>query len=143
MNVFALTRDFDRVFDDVLGNFAWRPRLSTASDFAFAPRLNVTETADRWTVTAELPGVLQEDVDLSLEGEELTIKGEKKAAPLGDGEKNLHLERSFGGFARTLTLPGDINREQVAATFAHGVLTISLPKAQDAKNGVKKISINS
>jgi HSP20 family protein len=113
-----------------------------------APRMDVTEDEKTVTLTAELPGVKESDIDVSLVGDQLTIKGEKRSEH--DEEKQvegrtLHrVERSYGAFQRTLSVPHKIDPEQVSAEFTDGVLTITLPKPPDAiaeKQG-RKIEVN-
>ena len=101
-----------------------------------APRIDVSETGNDLTLTVELPGVEEKDIDVSMSGNQLTIKGEKKSEH--DEKKDeegrvLHrVERSYGSFQRTMTVPFDVEPEKVSAAFKDGVLTITLPKPQEA-----------
>ena len=103
-----------------------------------APRVDVSETAQDVTLKVELPGVDEKDIDVSLSGNQLTIKGEKKSEheEKQDGENGGRLfhrvERSFGAFQRTMTVPFDVEPGKVSADFKDGVLTIKLPKPADA-----------
>ena len=104
---------------------------------ALAPRVNVSETAKEMRLTVELPGVAENDVDVSLSGNELTIKGEKKSEreekkDQEEGRVFHRVERSFGAFQRTVTLPFDVEPDKVTAAFKDGVLTITLPKPEGA-----------
>jgi HSP20 family protein len=113
-----------------------------------APRVDVTEDDKAVTLTAELPGVKEADIEVSLVGDQLSIKGEKRSEH--DEQKDMEgrtlhrMERSYGAFQRTLTLPYQVDPAQVSAQFRDGVLTISVPKPPDAvaqKQG-RKIEIN-
>jgi HSP20 family protein len=105
-----------------------------------APRVDVSETAKEVTLKVELPGVDEKDIDVSLSGNQLTIKGEKKTEQADEGKKEgengrvFHrVERSFGAFQRSMTVPFDVEPDKVAADFKDGVLTITLPKPQGAE----------
>ena len=113
-----------------------------------APRVDVAEDDKAVTLTAELPGVTEKDIDVSLVGDQLTIKGEKRSEH--EEKKELEgrvvhrTERSFGAFHRTITVPYKVDPNQVSADFKDGVLRITLPKPPDAiaqKEG-QKIEVN-
>jgi len=113
-----------------------------------APRVDIAEDDRAVTLTAELPGVKEADIEVSLVGDQLSIKGEKRSEHDEKKEmegRTLHrMERTYGAFQRTLTLPYQVDPAQVSAQFRDGVLTISLPKPPDAvaqKQG-RKIEIN-
>jgi len=105
------------------------------------PAIDVKETPEGLTVTAELPGLDQSDVEISLEEDVLTIKGEKKAEATRE-EKGMHIqERSYGSFARSLQLPFAPKADAVTASFAKGVLTVTLPKPPEAPKPSSRIEI--
>src|SRR5262245_59099968 len=113
-----------------------------------APRVDVAEDDKSVTLTAELPGVKETDIEVSLVGDQLTIKGEKRSEhdekKESDGRTVHRTERSYGAFQRTLTVPYQIDPAQVSAQFRDGVLTVTLPKPPDAveqKQG-RRIEIN-
>ena len=113
-----------------------------------APRVDVAEDEKAVTLTAELPGVKEKDIDVSLVGDQLTIKGEKRSEHEDkkevEGRVVHRTERSYGAFQRTITVPYQVDPGQVAAEFRDGVLTITLPKPPDAvaqKQG-QKIEVN-
>jgi HSP20 family protein len=113
-----------------------------------APRVEVAEDATTVTVTVELPGVTEADVDIALRDDQLTIKGEKRSDHNQKKEIEGHVlhrtERSYGAFQRTLTLPYRMEPERIVATLRDGVLKITMPKPADAqvqKEG-RKIEIN-
>ena len=97
------------------------------------PAVNLYDSGDRYLLTAELPGMTPEALDLSITGETLTLRGERRR-PEGVGEESYRRqERQFGRWARTVTLPERVDGGRVSAGFAHGILTVSLPKAEEAK----------
>lgn len=95
--------------------------------------VNVWAEADRVTVTAELPGVAPEDVEVSVVGRRLTIRGERGAGTPGEGVRYHRRERTGGRFGRAVTLPFPVEGDQVAATLKDGVLTVTLPRAEADK----------
>ncbi|WP_261967998.1 Hsp20/alpha crystallin family protein [Prosthecodimorpha staleyi] len=107
------------------------------------PALDVAETADAIEVTAELPGVDEKDVDVSVANRLLTIKGEKKSEH-ETKDKDLHVvERAYGAFSRAVPLPFAPDPKTVEATFANGVLKVHLPKPPEAAKTAEKIAIKS
>jgi HSP20 family protein len=132
-------RDVNRLFDDVFRG------LGTSRFGAFErglgwPNVEFTETEKEFRVTAELPGLDDKDVELSIEDGVLTLKGEKKAE-VEDKERG-YSERSYGRFERRIALPRSVERDQADATFNNGVLTVTLPKSQAANENRRRIPIN-
>jgi HSP20 family protein len=99
----------------------------------WSPRLDLSETKDALIVRAEIPGLEAKDVQISLQEQILTIKGEKKQEKEEKDEHHYRMERSYGVFARSLRLPVPVDQEKVTARFKNGLLTIALPKAPSAK----------
>jgi HSP20 family protein len=130
---FSLQRDMNRLFDDALRGFgaASTSRQSQAGGSVEA-RMNVSETENELRISAELPGVDEKDVEVTLEGDVLTIRGEKKfEEERGDKKENYHfVERSYGSFQRSVQLPYSVKAEDVSAEFRNGVLTLTLPKSE-------------
>jgi len=119
-----LHREVNRLFDDVMRG----PGSAGGAEAAtLVPAMNVSETGQEIRIAAELPGVPEQDVQVELNGDMLTIRGEKRAEH-EDAQHHL-AERTFGAFARTIRLPFAPRPEEVNATFEHGVLRITLPKA--------------
>lgn len=142
--------DMDRLFDRFAGTFGL-PSLARMFDtptFSFesggglpSPAVDITEDADCYRITAELPGMSEQDVDVSLSGDRLTLKGEKRQET-EKTEANYHLtERSWGSFQRSFLLPPDVDREKINAAFAKGVLTVTLAKTAQAQQQQKKIEV--
>lgn len=138
----SLQWDMNRLFEDALRGLgpAATAGQSQAGGIVEA-RMNVSETEKELRISAELPGVDEKDVDVTLEGDVLTIRGEKKFDQERGGEKeNFHfIERSYGSFQRSVQLPYPVNPEDVRAEFHNGVLTLTLPKSQQQQR--RKIPI--
>jgi len=126
-DLFQTRRELDRVFDRF-----FTPGSVTGP---WAPAVDVRETKDSIEVVAELPGMRQEDVEVSIENNLLTISGEKKQEVTeGNPESEYHLvERRCGRFERSFTLPRTVDAEKISARFEQGLLTVTLPKAEAAK----------
>ncbi|MDA8077583.1 MAG: Hsp20/alpha crystallin family protein [Nitrospiraceae bacterium] len=114
--------------------------LSTPMGVEFPP-VNISENAEGAVITAELPGVWPSDVEISVKGNTLTLKGSRKADELKDGEFYQRRERWNGEFNKTLELPFEINADKVAARYSRGVLTVAAPRAESEKP--RKITISS
>lgn len=106
---------------------------------AWAPALDVSETQEKFVIMMELPGVSPEDVDISVEDSTLVVRGERRFYREQNEESFHRIERRFGEFARTLTLPSTADAQNIRASFDGGVLTIEVPKREEAKP--KKITI--
>jgi HSP20 family protein len=107
------------------------PRMLLSNDWSLA--LDVAENDEEYTIQASLPGINPEDLDISIESNVLTIKGEYKQEEEQEGLRYHMRERRYGSFCRSLSLPNTVNTEAVDAKYEAGVLTLSLPKAEEAK----------
>jgi HSP20 family protein len=135
----SLFQEVQRTFED----FSRRtPFLRFGSDM-LSPKIDVAESKDAIEVTAELPGVDEKDVDVTLADDVLTIRGEKRTErDEQDKDKNWHVvERGFGSFTRAIPLPFDADASKVEAKFDKGVLRIRLPKPAEAAKKQQKIEI--
>ena len=131
---FTLNREFDRVFNQAF--------TGTPTAQLWVPATDVMEKTDGYVISLELPGVLPEHVDLSFEKNTLTIRGSKAPSISNseNGEVRVYAaERMSGSFERTVRLPEYVDADRIEATFAHGVLTVTVPKTQAATP--RKISI--
>lgn len=139
-NSFAMMQNkMNRIFDSFTRSLGVDSFPAVYS--SFMPRLDVTEDAKAFTVTAELPGMSDKDIDLSIAGDTLTIRGEKKEEKEGKNKNYFYSERTYGSFSRSIPLPRQIDVFKVAASFKKGVLTITLPKTAAAMEELKKISV--
>jgi HSP20 family protein len=130
-------REMDRMFDDFFGGGFLQPHGKQS----VTPAVDINETEKEVVVTAELPGVSDKDIELTLVGDILTIRGNKKTEheeKIGD---SYYVERRFGSFTRSLRLPFDVSDEKVDAKFKNGVLTIHLPKPAELQKWVRRIEV--
>ena len=138
----AMRREMNRLFDDVFGGFGLPTAFGPAlRQMPVAPKIDVSETDNEIQVTAEMPGIDQNDVEVLLEDDRLIIRGEKKEER-EDKDRNYHLrERVEGAFSRTLPLPFAPDPNQVKAEFKNGVMTITIPKPQEVKQKQHRIEV--
>jgi HSP20 family protein len=111
----------------------------SAARARFAPSVDISEDDHRYVVTAELPGSTKDDITVELKDQVLTIRGEKRNEREEKKEQSRWIERSYGSFSRSFTLPSNAAADRVKAEFNNGVLTVEVPKAEEAKP--KAISI--
>jgi HSP20 family protein len=119
-----------RPFPSLFGRDRWLPIRPLSMQM---PSLDVYEEKDTVVVKAELPGMKKEDVEVSLTGETLTIKGEKKEDKEVKEDDYYRRERSYGSFLRTVALPCEVKSDEIKASFKDGVLEIRMPKTEEAK----------
>jgi HSP20 family protein len=132
---FALQTQMQRLFDDFSEGF--EPALREPAGM---PKVDVAETEDSIQVTADLPGLTEKDVDVTLSDGSLVIRGQKEQQK-EDKNKNYHrIERSYGAFHRVIDLPAPVDESKVDASFRNGVLTVLLPKTEPSSPG-KRIEV--
>ncbi len=131
----SLHREMNRLFDDVYRGVPAEDQGAGAARSIISASMNVSETDDAYRVTAELPGVKEEDIDIRLDEDVLSIRGEKKfERSEGDEKENYHfVERAYGSFQRSMRLPTPVDQDKVEASCDNGVLTITLPKTERAE----------
>lgn len=131
--VFGLRREIDRLFDDMYGNVSGRP--------GWTPAVDVREDEKELTILAELPGLKQDDVEVTCDNGVLTIRGEKSEERKEGDDRRYHLvERTYGSFTRSFQLPQAVDESKIEGSFENGVLTVRIPKA--ALPQPKRIQIN-
>ncbi len=136
----SLFREIEKTFDD-FSRRAPFVGVSATGEGLRAPKIDVSEADDAIDVTAELPGVEEKDIDITLLEDVLTIRGEKKDER-DDKDKNWHVvERRYGAFSRSIALPCEPDASKVEAKFSNGILHIHLPKSADIAKKEKKIEI--
>ncbi|EKD87733.1 MAG: hypothetical protein ACD_35C00246G0002 [uncultured bacterium] len=142
--VMAIQNEMNRMFDQFFNDpftLLSMPALRSVVDFM--PRIDISETETAMLVTAELPGMEEKDIKLTLENESLIISGEKKNDLEEKGKSFHRVERSYGSFQRVIPLVGEIQQDKVEAKFKNGVLNITLPKTPAAARQTHKIEIKS
>lgn len=135
----SLHREMNRLFDDVFRNFGVDPRVRRAS--AGWPNIEVADEDRALRVTAELPGMEEQDVEVLLEDGALTLRGEKRAESQDNARR--FSERFYGRFERVIPLGYEIDEDKIVANFKSGVLTITLPKSERAQSRARRIAISS
>jgi HSP20 family protein len=135
----SLHREVNRLFDDVFRGFGV-PSFGGFDRSLSLPNVELGETDKEVRITAELPGLDEKDVDITVEEGVLTLRGEKKSE-VEDKDRG-YTERSYGRFERRIGLPRGIERDKASAAFKNGVLTIVLPKAEAANENVRRIPVN-
>jgi len=128
-----LQRDMDRMLSTGYPSY-----LRSAPSF---PALNIWSNEDELIITAEVPGINPEDLDLSVVGDNLTLKGERKAEEMDENARYHRQERGYGSFSRTVQLPFPVDIDKVDANFTNGVLEITMPRAEADKP--RKIAVKS
>lgn len=134
---YAVQRNYNRLFDEFFNEFSFA--LYPSNGAGFNPSIDISETDSEIKIAAELPGLDENDVEVSLADNVLTISGEKKAEHEDEGENYYRVERSYGSFKRSVTLSQEVEADKIDAIFKNGVLTVNLPKAPEAQ--AKKIAV--
>src|SRR5687768_12692727 len=126
--LFEISREMDRLFEN-------GGRSNENGETSWIPPMDVYETGDEILCQLEVPGLTRENIDIKVEGSRLTIAGEKKYEHHHDQKEPgyRHFERRYGGFERSFTLPRTVDTERVKALYENGILTVSLPKAEQSK----------
>jgi len=140
--LFSLHREMNRLFDEVMGGPPVAGQGQSGAGNIINAHMNVSETEEEIRVSAELPGVSDDDIDVSLNEDVLTIRAEKKLERQDEKENFHFVERSYGTFQRSLRLPFPVDPDQVRASFEHGVLTVRLPKSAQQER-TRRIQVQS
>jgi HSP20 family protein len=134
-------RDMNRLIDEFFDDVDLRPFGRHAG--SFSPRVEVLENEKEIRISAELPGLDEKDIEISLSHDTLTIKGEKKEEKESSKKEYYRKERSYGSFRRSISLYSEIDADKVKASFKKGVLKITLPKTRSEADEKKKITVKS
>jgi HSP20 family protein len=138
---FALQHRINRTFDDFFRGFDIEPFGASDSQGGFMPQINISEDEKEIIVSAELPGIDEKDLDISITKDALTIKGEKKTES-EEKKKDYHrIERAYGSFSRTIVLPENTDEGKAQAELKKGVLKITIPKTAAAEAQKRKLEI--
>jgi len=134
----TLSEEINRLFDSPFGEFTRHIKLFNE----WTPALDVYEDKDNLIVKAELPGMKREEIDISFHDGTLTISGERKYEQKNQDAETYRAERFFGKFHRTLALPKPVQSDQAKATYKDGILTVTLPKTEEAKPKQIQVNVN-
>jgi HSP20 family protein len=135
-NISSLQEQVNRLFE---GSFPSRGDESTLT--AWSPSVDVYETENELVLKADLPEMNEKDLDIRLENNMLTIRGERKFEQKVKEENFLRMERAYGSFSRSFSLPNTVNTEAVKAEYKDGVLSLTLPKRAESKPKQVKITV--
>ena len=139
-NLFNFHNEMERVFGDLFGSHEGE---TDTAETSWMPTVDISETDKDFEIRAELPGVSESDVNVSVTDNRLTVKGEKLQKAETEGENYHRVERQYGIFQRSFTLPKNVETNAIEAGFKEGVLTLTIPKAEAAKPTEIPIKVNS
>ncbi len=134
-----LDRRMNSLFGDFFGNRF--PDVWGKAGDGFAPQIDLSDTGDELHITAELPGLDEKDVEVTLADNLLTLKGEKKEEVEEEKGDHYHCERNYGYFERAVRLPNDVDPDKATAKFKKGVLQIAIPKKPEAQTTRRKLEL--
>ncbi|MEN6421908.1 MAG: Hsp20/alpha crystallin family protein [Smithella sp.] len=139
---YSLQREMNSLFDNFFRGFEVAPRRFAAGGMEmFSPSVDVKENEKEFIIKAELPGVEEKDIDVTVTNDSVTIKGEKKEEKEDKDKNYYYMERSYGSFCRVIPLDAEIESGKAEARFKNGILDIKIPKDQSAKAKGTKVSI--
>ncbi|GBE03327.1 MAG TPA: Hsp20/alpha crystallin family protein [Nitrospirae bacterium] len=132
--------EMDTLFEDFFRDFSMEPFEGRYAG-SFSPNIDVAETDKEIKISAELPGMDEKEIEVNVNNDSITIRGEKKEEKEDKGKDYYHVERSYGSFSRTIPLPAEIESDKAQAHFKKGVLTVKIPKSAKSIESKKKIEI--
>ncbi|MBN1374723.1 MAG: Hsp20/alpha crystallin family protein [Dehalococcoidia bacterium] len=136
--------EMDRYLGDMLGDTFWPSlRMRTPEIKAWMPALDVFERDDKFVVKAEIPGMDEENINVSVEGNSLVIKGQKDTEKEVKDEDYYHCERSYGSFYRSVPLPSTVDKDKIQADYDNGILEVTFPKSAEVKPKKVKVTASS
>jgi len=140
--LYSLQREMNALFNDFFRGFEISPFQPNEELFGeYIPQLDMHEDEKSVVVSAELPGLDEKDVTVSISKDLLTISGEKRSEKKEDAKGHYKMERVYGSFKRSIMLPVEIDRDRSEATFKNGVLTVTLPKTAESQTAIKTIAV--
>jgi len=134
-------REMDELFDRMLDLRRWSRLWPAEREFEWRPATDIVETDKEFVFKAELPGVKKDEVSVELEGNTLTIKGDRKEEKEEKGKKMHRVERFYGSFMRSFTLPENVDAKAITAEMKDGVLEVHLPKTAAPERKATKIEV--
>ena len=139
---YSLQREMNGLFDNFFRGFDLAPRNLAANGMGmFSPSVDVKENEKEFVIKAELPGVEEKDIDVTVTNDSVIIKGEKKEEKEDKDKNYYYMERSYGSFSRVIPLEAEIEADKAEASFKNGILNIKIPKNQTAKAKGTKVPI--
>lgn len=139
---YSLQRDMNSLFDNFFRGFDVAPRgFASGGVGSFTPSIDVKESEKEFMIKAELPGVEEKDIDVTVTSDSVTIRGEKKEEKEEKNKNYYYMERSYGSFSRVIPLDTEIESGKAEASFKNGILDIKIPKNQSAKAIGTKVPI--
>ncbi len=132
----SLQREMNRLFEDV---FTLSPRHSGIS--GFTPAAELEESDDAYSLRLEIPGISKEDLDIQVTAASVSVSGERKSSTKSEEDGVTRSEFRYGSFSRVMSLPGRIDHQNVVADYNDGILTLTLPKAEEEKHKVIKVNV--
>ena len=139
-DLLTLQDRMNRLFDESVRNV--KTGDEALSSAIWSPAVDIYETDDEVVVKAELPEVNQKDIDIQIENNTLTLRGERKFNKETKKENFHRIERAYGTFSRSFTLPGTVNQEKISADYKDGILKISMPKREETKPKQIKVAVS-
>ena len=133
----TLQEQVNRVFNESFRNQGDESALTT-----WAPPVDIYETPNELVVKADLPDVNEKEIDVRVENNLLTVRGERKFEKSVPEENYLRVERTYGAFSRSFSLPNTVNPEAIRAEYKNGVLTVNLPKREESKPRQVEVNVN-
>jgi HSP20 family protein len=137
-DLISIQERMNKLFDETLSRSRGEEAAIAST---WAPAVDIYETSEHIVMKAELPGLTRDDIDIQLQNNILTLRGERKFEKDVKQESYLRVERSYGPFQRTFSLPAEIQQDEIRATFSDGVLELVLPKAERARPKQIKIEV--
>jgi HSP20 family protein len=134
----ALHEQLNRLFDDPF----FRIQPSDSALTAWSPAVDIYETENELTLKADLPGLQEKDLDVRVENNMLTIRGERKWEKNVSEDNYLRVERSYGSFSRSFSLPSTVNTDAIRAEYKNGVLEVHMPKREESKPRQVKVTVS-
>jgi HSP20 family protein len=125
-------RDLQREVDDIFDRFFDRGGSDQATSAVWSPRTDLMETDESYRIRLDLPGMKKDDINITLQNNTLTVRGERTSERTDDREEYVRVERAFGTFHRTFTLPDAVDAERIEAAYDDGVLTVTVPKTEES-----------
>jgi HSP20 family protein len=138
----SLRTEMDKVFERFASPFGFSaPAVTWDEDLVPNPAAEVVEDKGGFRVSLELPGMTEKEVEIAIEGDMLSVRGEKKRESEHKEGNEVYSERSWGMFERSFLLPETVDRDKIEAKFTKGVLTVALPKSEKARESVRKVAV--